>query len=1427
MSCELKTIENNNIKEVIKEFIGNGKHFKEVREGVLVGTPSSKFNMFQLSTIVESNLNRAQKWIDKKFKNNPKYTKNWYKVTENKQDIEIEFKIPKPLSIAWSNKLDQISFEEANRQLDEYYRSLEAENIQSEDAIRAGKEETPAYLFESKKDLSELTTASSKNQFGRESIPVKTEQEVRYDYSEEIKSTLFAGNVKNTTAKEVLQNILNSGIYNSDPKMLELIHRMLISTKANVKIVDSKELTSSDTYMQYDIANHTIELSLDNLGDIPTVEVGISKFLHEVYHDRTLRVLRTPKNITEQKLYDDIKNVYDVLKEQLNDEFPHEMSSLEEFTAGMFSNPKFEARVSELVNTKENFWDKLINFFRNLFRLDTSYDKLLNNIINLVDVTDQEYIGEGKLESKYNIGEVIFRSRKKLDNINDIIENTLENLTKTTQRLSKDSKFLNTFNEVKEEYKALLDKYEKDSNEYKLESIKILNDFISKQLYSAEKRLENKDDFNNKLYEQLRTYTITFNNLENVIKNTLKELKQEGTLSDEEFKKINSQTKYLVNKSNEIQDSLLSYAIEAMENTDLFSNEYKEVYLRYTQKYRQEGKEQGLTKDALDEYVNKKLSENRDIIKKETKDEWNDLISNPIVDISQLSAIANSEKDLNHPIIRVFSRILDNVKHAYSSFIQPKLLEIQDKTTKFLEGSYTKSSDEHYKNMVQWSNNDEVYLLGEYQIGYKDSFNNLMEKINNLNIENVNKLKYTRAKMLRDWFRENTVKDEETNTTKPHPKWKTDRSKLSQKENEFLDYMLSVAKESNNNYGIDAKSLKKTLLGAEFYKLPSQHKEMITHIKNGGIVKYGKEMFNDTFKLRTDDTAYGEQSDSKDSKNTFMVYTDISGKEIKYVPIHHRGAIEKKYQSIDLPTLYAVEYQNSVKFREKSKVSSDLNMFIDVISENKFIKKKGVGARWITGAAGVTVEYSKENANLLKMLETMMNNRIYDKTKEYLGKVGPVDVAKIEGFVRGITSQASMALNVISAPVNVITGKTQSLLENLRDPNLSLDNIKKAEKFFANNIGGTIDDLGRNVYKSLPNQLLFQYGGIMGTDILQNNFEKNKVLALTNTKWMYMMQEGGEHWIQSVHTMSILDSAKILDEKGNYLDKDGNITTKDKAASVLDISVVEKGNLTTSIKKPFYTTLDRIKEFDKGGNATIRSYIQTSLIKSQGNYSQEYQSEMQRHVLGTMLMHFKKHIISPGLSRWRGAATNIFANPEDIRLSFESDLQRVDEGNYVTWSRYMIKSFLPKVATLKLKLLTEDWNNMDDWEKGNIKKTMTEIAFIALVASSALLFAGAASDDDDDYAGLWYAAAITRRLQSDAMQYIDATEAWRILKNPISTINFLEKTTSVVGSLTNYITPFVEDRNTKAIKATTALGKLIPGHSLFTDPKKAYNFSNR
>ena len=139
--------------------------------------------------------------------------------------------------------------------------------------------------------------------------------------------------------------------------MLNLINKLL-DTKANVKITDV--LNDEDSYMSYDAGSKSVLISEDTIGQVNNVEEGISKFLHEVFHDKTIGILRNPQTADELKLVGDIKKEYTKVKNFLQEQYPHEMSSIEEFTAGMFSNKEFEAEVKELLNNSCSFFASIL-----------------------------------------------------------------------------------------------------------------------------------------------------------------------------------------------------------------------------------------------------------------------------------------------------------------------------------------------------------------------------------------------------------------------------------------------------------------------------------------------------------------------------------------------------------------------------------------------------------------------------------------------------------------------------------------------------------------------------------------------------------------------------------------------------------------------------------------------------------------------------------------------------------------------------------------------------------------------------------------------------------------------------------------------------------------------------------------------------------
>lgn len=152
MNCSLEDIKKQNIDKAISEFIGNGIHFERKENNTLIGKPSKTFDIYQLGRIADSNAQRAQKWINEKFKN-PKFT-NWITINKLDSEIEVKFKIPKALETAWKLKIEKIS-------LEEYKQKEKQASIQKEFSIKSGVVE----LFDSNPELASIGTQEQYSQY--------------------------------------------------------------------------------------------------------------------------------------------------------------------------------------------------------------------------------------------------------------------------------------------------------------------------------------------------------------------------------------------------------------------------------------------------------------------------------------------------------------------------------------------------------------------------------------------------------------------------------------------------------------------------------------------------------------------------------------------------------------------------------------------------------------------------------------------------------------------------------------------------------------------------------------------------------------------------------------------------------------------------------------------------------------------------------------------------------------------------------------------------------------------------------------------------------------------------------------------------------------------------------------------------------------
>lgn len=79
--------------------------------------------------------------------------------------------------------------------------------------------------------------------------------------------------------------------------------------------------------------------------------------------------------------------------------------------------------------------------------------------------------------------------------------------------------------------------------------------------------------------------------------------------------------------------------------------------------------------------------------------------------------------------------------------------------------------------------------------------------------------------------------------------------------------------------------------------------------------------------------------------------------------------------------------------------------------------------------------------------------------------------------------------------------------------------------------------------------------------------------------------------------MALLDSIKVRNKDGLYIDKDGKVVTEDKAASILDmISLNEETKKLEFSEHLEYTDKSTVVKWNNGGLENVRLFIKKKIF---------------------------------------------------------------------------------------------------------------------------------------------------------------------------------------------------------------------------------------
>jgi phosphotransferase system IIB component len=1249
------------------------------------------------------------------------------------------------------------------------------------------------------------------------------------------------------TSTEVLQNIINSNLdlSGSTINLIEKATKLLKNSRTRVKVISQEQFDKMTKNSEgdgtavmaynYDLGS-VIYMPKSTLSNFSNVDI-VSFFLHEVAHELSLKAILNPETMVEVAFNEFITKAFEqyrYLGKSLNNSNSYGFTNIQEFVAELYSNDKFQDEIKRL---DKNFWQRFITEIRRLLGIPKSLqnDNLIDSILLIEKVDD--FINESEVQlNNYKLAD-LKRSRILAKRIED-----------DSQYSSLESKIDNFIVKAKKAMQAIQERTiksnRKKSTESKEESIKrnkelldVLTKYETSQKWKAvvgyTQSFNNTINHVNSLLDKLlSTKNIYEDQLENTIKRykdylsaydllpEIKELMSQADLKlfelTEEEKEDYQQLKDFLSKAKEKHDAIESkfLAISKAQVLQDFSNplfntevetKQREFLIREYNSLVDKG---GLT---AEQYVSKILTtRDKDDYEADLKASAEKILNDLSQDISRFSGKLDDQLNTKSKLIQVVNQMLGASFDKVKTLTVTKVKEMSKTFENFIKEKGNVKLSVLNKNLIEKDSTGQVYLKGKYSLAFKEAFDNELRPILNtrreyyessieLGLEEGDILSSDKYKafnyQISQWYKTHTTKDSKRKTI---PKAKYLNKPLTGIEKEILDGYIKINQDNNEIEGFD--SLITNIVGAEFHKLPSQSKSDLERALEADFKGITKDKWNDLTKIRTDDIGIDSGSEEKNSQGDIL-------RRVKTV---YRGKIDPNEQSLDLETMFRNEYWNGQNVREKLRLEPKLLMITDIARDKEYYTGKNKDV-----VPGLSNTYNR--------LVGLMERNVYD-VMSYSGiSFAGADINKVTSALNGYAAGLAMTFNLASGVTNIANGLTQVLIESVGGNRFDTKTFLKAEAKYTKEMmnGNLLKDMSKSVKTSYFNQLLEMFDVMGGLGQNEQEALRNTILRkFGTTKSGNFLNESGEHAMHAILTESILDGIKAMDENNNYLDKDGNITTEDKGASLAEMLYFDNNGQLQMNSKVAYSGFNLTTKYHEGGKAQINLLIKHKVFDLFGVYDIKYKNELSKAWWGKSIMMFKNFFMGAANYRYTGFATSYKKKSdlsEDDRFYNSAEKEYI-EGTYTTLVRFLRETGVPNLKSLQTMYM--NWNNLTEYEKSNVKKATMEIMLTAVILPSIGLLMAGMDDDDDESNLLWFAMYVNRRLTRELAQFRNPIEASKMIQNPVAGIRFIQNGLNFIYDVATPINfapvenesvfGYLDENSKSENKMSKHLTKLIP-----------------
>lgn len=547
------------------------------------------------------------------------------------------------------------------------------------------------------------------------------------------------------------------------------------------------------------------------------------------------------------------------------------------------------------------------------------------------------------------------------------------------------------------------------------------------------------------------------------------------------------------------------------------------------------------------------------------------------------------------------------------------------------------------------------------------------------------------------WVKDNTeevVIDGKKTTIPNHKKYPSKYSNLTGTKKEFYDKWMALKNELDAMLPNGATTLTNTIKIRK-----SGIERAAALIKSGdfkGLAREAKASY-----MRSFDDAYN-----------YNGLVGLNDEEVLTLPIYYLHGKETSDLTHDVIGSLIAYADMAYNFQAMQEIINPLEIGKNWVMDRRDIGQTmgGRGLRGRSKAGGRTAtsegKIDPKKSKFGALLNDFFEAKIYERYLVDNGEVGGVDVNKAAGILLKLGSAIQLGFNELAHAANIGTGIAMQNIEAAAGQYFSARELASADKDFFASMGQYMGDIGQRVIHS--KLALFDEMFNVKQDFRRNQKNRdflNKTILgrIFGPRIQFLGQDAGDFWLYNRTAIAMAKRLELKDSNGKVFHL---IDTKtNKRISLWDALIVvpineahpEYGNklvIKDGVTKEDGSTFSRadIGAFERRvGNLNRHLF---------GIYNDEDQLAVRRQLWGRFVMQYRDWI--PSQFRYRFGV-----------MTVNQDSGDKFEGYYRTTAKFLwgLRDELKNGE----KNLKQVWDELDDFQKANIKRAIAEVSQLACV----------------------------------------------------------------------------------------------------------------